>query len=161
MNIAVTRKFSAAEPIDDCYPPIHGFFEEHRDALRNAARLLGGREGVNFVEEIIDALSRDNDLSRRTIRLLYDLEDLLALENVGDPDRAETGYFSAIDILDPVVAEICLLTDGLRAAVAALPEVQRAPSTEAHPGVSAHFSPSRTTLAVPLGSRPDGMGDAK
>ena len=51
MNIAVTRKFSAAEPIDDCYPPIHGFFEEHRDALRNAARLLGGREGVNFVEE--------------------------------------------------------------------------------------------------------------
>jgi hypothetical protein len=161
MNIAVARKFSAAEPIDDCDPPIHRFIEDHRDALLNSAGLLGGRAGVNLVEEIIDALSRDNDLSRRTIRLLHDLEDLLALENVGDPDRAETGYFSAIDILDPVVDEICLLTDGLRAAVAALSELQRAPSTETHPGVSGHLSSSPIRLAVPLAFRPDGMGDAK
>lgn len=161
MNIAVAHKFAATETYEDQGLPIHGFFEEHRDALLNAAGLLGGREGVNLVEEIIDALSRDNDLSRRTIRLLHDLEDLLALENVGDPDRAETGYFSAIDILDPVVDEICLLTDGLRAAVAALSELQRAPSIETHPGVSGHLSSSRIRLAVPFAFRPEGMGDAK
>lgn len=117
MNIAVVRKFTTSEPLETCILPIHEFFEIHRGALRNAARLLGGVDATRLVDEITDALSSNDDLSRRTIGLLHDLEDLLALENVGDPDRPEAGYFAAIDILDTVVDEICLLTDGLREAL--------------------------------------------
>jgi len=125
MNIAVARNFTAVETIDDYQSSIHQFFEKYRDALRNAARLLGGREAINLVDEIIDALSRNHDLTRRTIECLHDLEAVLALDHVGDPDRAESGYFAEIDILDPVVEEICFLTDGLRSALASLPEYER------------------------------------
>ena len=160
MNIAVARKFTPVDPIEDRNSPIHRFFEEHFDALLNAARLLGGREGVNLVEEINDALSRDNDFTRRTVEHLRDLEDLLALENVGDPDRVETGHFALIDILDPVVEEICLLTDGLRAAIAELPKNQSLPREGTHLGRSGHFSRSLCSPADALAFPASGMGDA-
>lgn len=109
----------------------------------------------------IDALSHDRDLRRRTIERLHELEDLLALEHVGDPDRAEAGYFAAIDILDPVVEEICLLTDGLRSVVAALPEHERYLSAEFHPSGSGYVSRSQCPFANALAFPADGMGDAQ
>ena len=161
MNIAVAHKFAAAETYEDQGLPIHGFFEEHRDALRNAARLLGGREGINLVDEIVDALSGEHDLPRRTIEFLHDLDDLLSLEHVGDSDRTESGYFAAIDIYDPIVDEICLLTDGLRTAIAALPEHQRLLSKGSCSKGSNHASQSQTPIAGPLAFVPRGKGDAK
>lgn len=161
MNIAVARKFTINEPIETRNLPIHGFFEKHRDALRNAAHLLGGVDATHIVDEITDALSRDDALSRRTTGLLHDLEDLLALENVGEPDRPEAGYFTAIDILDPVVEEICVLTDGLREAVVALPKLQRPVGTDIHPRGSGNLSASRPRLANALAFPANGSGDAK
>ena len=161
MNIAVARNFNAVETIDDGHSSIHQFFEKYRDALRNAARLLGGREAINLVDEIIDALSRNHPLARRTIECLHKLEGILALDYVGDPYRAESGYFAEIDIFDPVVEEICFLTDGLRSAVASLPE---------HPGhlragprceVSGNVARWRTWPSEPVSFPAFGEGDAQ
>ncbi len=117
MNIAVARTFTTTETPKSHDLPIRRFIEHYSDALRHAGRLLGGHEMANVVDEIADALDRENVLSRRTMSLLQDLEELLFLENVSDPHRAEAGYFAAIDPFDPVVEEICLLADGLRAAL--------------------------------------------
>ena len=122
MNIAVAHKFTTTEAAQDCCSAIHRFISAHRDALRNAARLLGGYNAIHLVDGIVDALDREHQPSRRTTDLLHDLEDLLALENVGDPDRVESGYFAMIDPSDPAVEEICLLTDQFREALHALPE---------------------------------------
>jgi hypothetical protein len=123
MNIALAHKFTTAEPTHDC-SAIHTFFVDHRDALRHAASLLGGHDAEKLVDEITEVLNRAQEPSRRAVELLYKLEDLLALEHVSDPDRVETGFFASIDLLDPVVEEICLLTDDLRSAMSALPKRQ-------------------------------------
>ena len=122
MNIAVAHRITTTEAAQDCCSAIHRFISAHRDALRNAARLLGGYDATHLVDSIVDALDREYQPSRRTVGLLHDLEDLLALENVGDPDLAESGYFAVINPSDPVVEEICLLTDQFREAFHALPE---------------------------------------
>lgn len=160
MNIAVARKFTPADPIEDRNSPIHRFFDEHHEALRNAARLLGGSAAINLVDKLIDALSSSHDLSCRTIKHLYDLEDLLALENVGDPDCVETGYFAAIDILDPVVDEICLLTDSLRSAIALLPEYQRPVPAVFRLNDLSHAASSHCSLASAVKFPVDGKGEA-
>jgi hypothetical protein len=160
MNIAATRKFTPADPIEDRNSPIHRFFDEHHEALRNTARLLGGSAAINLVDKLIDALSSSHDLSRRTIKHLEDLEELLALENVGDPDRAEAGYFAAIDILDPVVDEICLLTDSLRSAIAVLPEPQRPVPTVFRLNDLSHATRPHCSLASAVKFHIDGKGEA-
>ncbi|WP_281968660.1 hypothetical protein [Roseovarius nanhaiticus] len=161
MNIAVAHKITPADSIDDRYLPIQQFFEEHSAALRNAARLLGGGEGISLVDEIVDALSRDDDLPRRTIGLLHELEDLLALEHVGDPDRSESEHFAAIDIFDPVVEEICLLTDGLNSAIAALHEHQRDRSAGFDSTGSGHVSRPRCRVADTFAFSNHRTGDAQ
>lgn len=62
-------------------------------------------------------LERQAPISRRSKRLLEDLLDLLQLKNVSNPYRTEMGHFSVIDPSDPVVEEICILTDGLAQAI--------------------------------------------
>ena len=42
---------------------------------------------------------------------------VLSLDHVDDPGLPYKGYFAAIDPGDPVVDEICLLTDELRGAL--------------------------------------------
>lgn len=56
-----------------------------------------------------------NARPRQTITALNDLRDILALENVDDVTRPEAYFFSAIDLSEPVVEGICLLTDELDA----------------------------------------------
>lgn len=97
--------------------PVHAFFDRNQDGLRHAARLLGGYESMRLVDQIHEALQSDGDISRRTRLSLDALRDLFHLENVGDPDRPEMGFFAVIDPHDPIVEEICLLTDGLTAAL--------------------------------------------
>lgn len=63
-------------------------------------------------------MSKAEPLTRATKKDLQAMLDILSLEHVDDFDRPEAGYFAAIDPADPVVANICLLTDGLRAALA-------------------------------------------
>jgi hypothetical protein len=107
--------------------PLHLFLSEHVPALTHAARLLGGQKGGRLVLDLIDDLQRNPAVSRRGLRLAHRILDLLQLEHVEDPDRDEGGYFAAIDPSDPVVTEICVLSDGFAAALRAL-EAQRAVS---------------------------------
>jgi len=97
--------------------PLRDFVSGHCDALHHAATLLAGRRGARLVHAIHERLLSSNPINRHTHRALQDLLDILSLEHVGDPDRAEAGFFAAIDPADPCVADICLLTDRYRAAL--------------------------------------------
>ena len=117
MNIATPWALKSSQLQDASKQPIHQFFQEHRQALRQAVRLLGGADAAVLVDELTDALTREPVASPRTMALLQELDDLLSLENVDDPDRVECGHFAEIDPSDPIVEEICLLTDGLHNAL--------------------------------------------
>lgn len=99
--------------------PLQNFLSDQSDALTHAARLLGGGRGLKLVADLMDDLQRNPSLSRRGMRLAQQILDLLQLEHVGDPDREEAGYFAAIDPCDPVVSDICLLSDGFATALQA------------------------------------------
>ena len=109
----------------DTAAPVREYLRAHRDALWNAADLLGGHEAAKRVSWLADAFAEQSPASRRADRLLDDLLGLLSLENVGDPDRPESGYFSMICPADPAVEEICLLTDGLSQAREEMRERER------------------------------------
>ncbi|WP_375263408.1 hypothetical protein [Palleronia sp.] len=97
--------------------PLRSFVGEHRDGLVHAAELLAGRRGERIALEVVDALTGVAPLSRRGVRLLHELLDILALEHVDDDTRDKAALFAAIDPDDPIVEEVCLLTDGLRDAI--------------------------------------------
>ena len=115
---------SQAAPVDPAVP-VRRFVADHYDALWHAARLLGGYEAAREVGHLATALANEPTLSRSTGRRLHALLDLLMLENVGDPERVEMGFFAVIDPSDPCVEEICLLADGLAEAVADWQTAQR------------------------------------
>lgn len=101
-------------PADAPYARVLAFVEEHSNALRQAAELLAGRQGAKLAASIVEDLSDAKCVSRRCRRNLENLLDILALQNVDDPDREEAACFAALDPASPVIEEICLLTDGLR-----------------------------------------------
>ena len=100
------------------FDPLRAFIDQHRDALCDAAALLGGPRGTRIARTVIDGLAGSLAPSRRVLRALDQLRDLLTLEHVHDPDREEAAYFAAIDPADACVEEICLLADGLCDAIA-------------------------------------------
>lgn len=113
-----------AAPADPAVP-VRCFVADHYDALWHAARLLGGYEAAREVGHLATAVANEPTLSRSTGRRLHALLDLLRLENVGDPERVEMGFFAVIDPADPCVEEICLLADGLSDVMAAWTQAQR------------------------------------
>ena len=104
------------------------FVDEHQDALRHAAHLLGGRRGAALVDDLAEGLAQDGPRSPWAQRLLDRLEALLGLENVHVVGSVEAAAFAAIDPGSPVVEEICLLLDGLRDARAAVAKPIQAPA---------------------------------
>jgi hypothetical protein len=97
--------------------PLKSLFQERADALSNAATLLAGSKGAALVFAIRDALQRNDHLGRGVKTALQRLLDILSLENVDDLSRDEAARFAAIDPGDPVVEEVCMLTDELRDAL--------------------------------------------
>lgn len=97
--------------------PLCAFVDQHQDGLLNAATLLGGRRGAGLAQSVIDGLAERATPSRRILRALDELRDLLTLEHVHDFDRDEAAHFAAINPTDPRVEEICLLADGLCEAI--------------------------------------------
>ena len=98
----------------DPFAPLRKFADPHRDALINAAELLGGRQGLRLALDALDGLASEIVPSRRTRNQLAELLDLLSLEHVHDETREEASRFAMIDPCDPLVEEVCALTDGLR-----------------------------------------------
>lgn len=109
--------------------PVAVFVAEHGAALWHAARLLGGYEQARLVDRLADALENEPRPTTRVGIMLDQLLDLLTLQNAGDPDRAEWGFFVVLDPGDPAVEEICLLADGLKAAMEATRRLARDPAT--------------------------------
>ncbi len=97
--------------------PILFFVSEQCEGLWHAARLLGGYESARLVDRCVELLAEDGCLTPRTWTMLGQILALLSLDYVDDPDLPYMGYFAVIDPRDPVVEEICFLTDGLRHAL--------------------------------------------
>ncbi|TNC51101.1 hypothetical protein FHG66_05985 [Rubellimicrobium rubrum] len=114
-------RFASPAPVAAGYRPLRRFVADHAAGLRIAADLLGGKSHANAVDEIVDRLRHEPVPSRRTLRLLDELLLLMSLELVTDLESPEAEAFSLIDPADPIVAELCLLTDRLRATLAGLP----------------------------------------
>lgn len=102
------------ETSTDPVMPLREFTALHREALINAAGLLGGCQGIRLALDALDCLASEDVLSRRARNRFAALLDLLALEHVHDEHREKSARFAAIDPTDPVVEEICALTDELR-----------------------------------------------
>lgn len=88
------------------------FLHAHASALQNASWILGGENASKRVTALLGDLSEPVSLTRRLARELEWLEQLLTLELTTEIDSVEAASFAAIDPMDPVVSEICLLTDG-------------------------------------------------
>ena len=93
---------------------LHQFIDANFGALQNAAELLAGRRGKKVVTTILEGLQNASAVDRRTWTALRDLLGILTLEHVHDETRVEAMLFAQIDLADPVVEDICLLSDGLR-----------------------------------------------
>ncbi len=116
MNACTPIDTYFASPADPA-EPLRSYVASHFDGLWHAARLLGGYKAAQQVMSLAEALASGASPSRLTRRRIFELLDLLALENVGVPERVDMGFFAIIDPSDPVVEEICLLADGLSDAI--------------------------------------------
>lgn len=90
---------------------LRAFLYDHDAALRNAAILLANRHGVRLINAIRDGLGQPGPLNARLRRLLLDLRGVLFLEHTDDWEAAD--FDALLEPEDPVVAEICLLAEGL------------------------------------------------
>lgn len=99
--------------------PCASFVVANCAALTCAAVLPGGPDVERRTKRLVDDLSLAPPMTRRLRRELDALEDLLSLRHVNDPDRIEAERFAQIDPENPVVVQICLLLENLRAARAA------------------------------------------
>ncbi|OWY10364.1 hypothetical protein B6V72_17265 [Thioclava sp. F34-6] len=102
------------------------FLTENREALRDAATRLGGPQAAHRVAALTRDLAKPTPISRTLWRQLQWVSDLLTLELVDDFNSLEAGYFADLDPNDPVVAEICLLTDQYTDRLADLQAEERA-----------------------------------
>lgn len=98
-----------------------GEFLETADLdLQHAVLLLGGSAALMRLQGLRASVASADAYTIRHRRGLEWLRDLLTLEHVGDPDRAEGGYFAKVSPEDPMVLVICGLTDGLEALIASI-----------------------------------------
>jgi hypothetical protein len=100
-------------PISPAIKALFLFLSEHYEALQNAALVLGGGMALRRVQHLLDHLSSTHELTRRARHDLVALHELFTLKYVGFPERIETALFAEIDPADPMVEDICWLTDRL------------------------------------------------
>lgn len=106
------------------------FLTENREALCDAATRLGGPQAAGRVAALTRDLAQPAPISRKLRRELQWVSDLLTLELVDDLDSLEAGYFADLDPNDPVVEEICLLTDQYTDRLADLQAEERADTSQ-------------------------------
>lgn len=100
--------------------PVLPFVVAHQEGLWHAARLLGGYESARLVDRCVELLLQEQRVTPRTAVMLRQILSVLSLDATDDPNLPYMGFFALIDPNDPVVEEICLLTDGLHHALAQL-----------------------------------------
>lgn len=117
MKLEPKSSFAPELAQDISSDPVLSFVATHQDELWHAARLLGGYESARLVDRCVAILEQDRCVSRRSRIMLGQILSVLCLEKVDNPELPYLGFFAVIDPSDPVVEEICLLTDGLRNAL--------------------------------------------
>jgi len=116
---------------------VNAFLAQFDLDLQNAVLLLGGAPALMRLQRFRRSLSSANDKTIRLRRELHWLHDLLSLENVGDYETEEAGFFAMIEPEDPVVWNICMLTDTVEDLVNGLDMLQAAPGYDQHGEVAA------------------------
>lgn len=116
-NFNPDTKKEPLSPAQFAAKPVLALFARHHLPIWRAARLLGGHEASRLVDKCAGALERDAAITNQVRIMLDQILDILSLEHVGDPDMPYLDYFMLIDPADPVVEEICLLTDQVREAI--------------------------------------------
>ncbi|RKF13520.1 hypothetical protein D6850_14625 [Roseovarius spongiae] len=89
------------------------FFDEHDEAMLNAAAMFGGPAAHRRCLRLIADIAKSVVLTKFVKHELVWLHRLLMLDFVGDPEREETARFAGLYILDPRVEKACLLADRL------------------------------------------------
>jgi hypothetical protein len=89
------------------------FFDQHDEAMLNAAAMLGGPTAHRRCLRLFANIAESVVLSKAHKHELVWLHRLVMLDFVGNPEREETARFMALDLLDPRVEEICLEADRL------------------------------------------------
>ena len=100
-------------PISTATKALLLFLSQNYEGLQNAALVLGGGLALKRVQYLLDHLNTSRELNRRARLDLVALHEPFTLKYVGDPERLETALFAEIDPSDPMVEDICLLTDEL------------------------------------------------
>ncbi|AML52804.1 hypothetical protein RC74_17455 [Falsihalocynthiibacter arcticus] len=95
---------------------VKAFIAQNDMELQNAVLLLGGSVALMRLQRFRRALTAPNG-KVRLLRELNWLHGLLGLEHVADFDREEAGYCAMINPEDPVVWQICLLTEAVGALI--------------------------------------------
>ena len=104
---------SSALGHSDRLPTVRRFLAEQSQAICNAALLLGGTAAERRCLQLICDVRQTPTLTRHLQSELVALHRLLSLEHVSDPEAPEAAFFAAIDPADPVVFDICRLTDAV------------------------------------------------
>lgn len=97
--------------------PILLLFRRRHDDLWHSTRLLGGYEASRIVDECAARIKNLQGIDDRIWIMLNQVLSILSLEETDDPEKPFMGFFAVIDPNDPVVEEICQLTDELRTAM--------------------------------------------
>ncbi len=123
----------------DALTHVREFFNEHGAACTNAALILGGQRAHARTVALIATIRESARLSRHLKIELIHLHRLLTLDFVGHPDAEETAFFAEIDPGDPLVEDICLLSDWLLGVLKAIGRSDSVPAagSEASSGKSA------------------------
>lgn len=89
------------------------FVQEHYEALQNASFLIGGATALTRCQKLFEDLRQTSVLSRRLKRELCSLHMCISLQSDFPSDCDEYDFFLEIDPSDPIVEDICLLSDAL------------------------------------------------
>lgn len=96
---------------------LHMFAQDHYDSLQYAALLLGGKSWLRRVQSLLTDLASSQAVTRRIFREGAAVLSLLKLEYTDSIDSCEAAHFASLDLTAPYIAEICLLTEALDAAL--------------------------------------------
>jgi hypothetical protein len=89
------------------------FSRFHYEALQNAALLLAGPFALKRVQTLLDDILSSRTITRRLQTGIVEVHKLLSLYHVHDPDRIEAAHFAEIEMSDPFIEDICLMTEAL------------------------------------------------
>lgn len=90
------------------------FFSLHGVALANAARLIGGNRAESRVQSLIEEIREGSGgLSIYTRHRIKRLNALLSLDTFDDIEGDLLDLSCAIDLSDPRIHDICLLSEAL------------------------------------------------